>query len=252
MAQSNDSPRSVPPKPPAEFSAAVDGMTIADLIHAHCLSGTRAAFEVRSEKQRGTLFFDKGRLVHAELGGLDGVRAVAMMLGLNNRSFRPSSAPWPTAPTIDGAWDTVLQQATRELDDFERDEASSQCAPAPLSAHDLPTRPASVVPAPNRVDDAPPSGTPPAPASGIRLDALGVLVTSMGPKAEAVAETAAFVSPLATLLGEELGLGDILAVDVACHDERGVLLCREPPGSWIGACGTAKQLAALRKRIGSG
>lgn len=253
MAQNEFPPKSEQPTPSSGYAAEVSGAPIADLIQIHCMTRARVAFEVRSEKQRGYLFFDQGRLVHAELGGLSGVRAVAVMLGLGSSRFIPASPPWPARPTITCSCEALLSRAAQELDDFQRDDAQIAGDGRTLTAHELPTQPTSLLPPPTRLQPPPrASGSAISqPASGVKLDANGVLVTAMGPQAEAVAETTAFVGPLATLIGEELGLGDVVVVDVSCSDERGVILHRESAGSWIGASGSSKQLAALRKRMGA-
>lgn len=268
---------SVAPPPPAGFSAQVNGASMSDLVQMYCQTRTRAAIEVRSGLHMGYLFFDRGRLIHAEFGALTGEAAFAGILSLPAGAFQPSLRAWPEHETIECPVEGLLLRAAQAMDEERRrvrpesertalNLPDSGVEPPPLDRGALEggvrvsvTRPVGIP----RPEDLGSSASAPFEretggatratqiASGVRLDPTGALVSQRGAKAEALAELVAFAAPLLNVIGEELGIGETRGVDFYCKGGSEVLLREEPDGSWVGAVGRSQELIELRKRIGA-
>lgn len=237
------------------FSARVNGATVADLVQMYCQTRARAAIEVRSGLQIGYLFFDQGRLIHAELGTLTGEPAVARILSFAAGAFQPSLRAWPAHETITCSIESLLLRAAQAMDENRRRN--------PATANDVtPSNPSVKVSVTRSVGppgagaeplvDAPerPGPSRSMPATGVRLDPTGAIVSQRGDQAEHLADLVAFAAPLLNVIGNALGLDQSRGVDVFCAGEREVLLRYEPDGSWVGAVGMAHELTELRRRLG--
>lgn len=268
---------SVAPPPPAGFSAQVNGASMSDLVQMYCQTRARAAIEVRSGLHMGYLFFDRGRLIHAEFGSLTGEAAFAGILSLPAGAFQPSLRAWPEHETIECPVEGLLLRAAQAMDEERRRVRPDSAPPARgLHASGFESAPAdrgalepgvrvsvtrSVgIPRPEDLDAATaapseretnPPTRPTQVASGVRLDPTGALVSQRGAKAEALAELVAFAAPLLNVIGEELGIGETRGVDFYCKGGSEVMLREEPDGSWVGAVGRSQELTELRRRIGA-
>lgn len=242
----------------AGFSAQVNGASVADLIQMYCQTRTRAAIEVRSGLQIGYLFFDQGRLIHAELGALTGEPAVGRILGFVAGAFQPSLRAWPTHETIACSIESLLLRTAQALDESRRRSPSAVNSDAGSSNGSVKvsvTRSVGASKAPPANESLRESLGRSAPAraltaSGVRVDPAGGVVSQRGAQAEGLADLVAFAAPLLNAIGAELGLGDTRGIDLFCSGEMEVLLRHEPDGSWVGAVGVASELIELRRRIG--
>lgn len=238
------------------FSAQLNGASVADLVQMYCQTRARAAIEVRSGLQIGYLFFDQGRLVHAELGTLSGEPAVARILGFSAGAFQPSLRAWPTHASIACSVEALLLRHAQAVDESRR-------RPAPSSDNDLtPSNNAVKVSVTRSVGagrdygdvahDATdrPTPTRAVSASGVRVDPAGAVISQRGAQAEALADLVAFAASTLDAIGKELGLGDTRGIDLFCAADTELLLRHEPDGSWVGALGATHELSELRRRIG--
>lgn len=241
----------------AGFSAQVNGASVADLIQMYCQTRARAAVEVRSGLQIGYLFFDQGRLVHAELGTLTGEPAVGRILGFVAGAFQPSLRAWPAHETIACSVESLLLRTAQALDESRRHSPPvvNNDAAAPNGAVKVSvTRPVGASrteghgPLPESLGRAASART--LVASGVRIDPVGAVVSQRGAQAEGLADLVAFAAPVLNAIGGELGLGDTRGIDLFCSGDVEVLLRHEPDGSWVGAVGVASELTELRRRIG--
>lgn len=242
----------------AGFSAQVNGASVSDLVQMYCQTRARAAIEVRSGLQIGYLFFDRGRLVHAELGSLVGETAFVRILGFVAGAFQPSLRVWPNQESITCAVEELLLRAAQALDESRR-RNPAVVLPEPFTPNDAVrvsvTRSVGI-PRPEAFGSSPPSMNKPStltsPASGVRVDPRGAVISQRGARAESLADLVSFAAPVLGVIGNELGLGDCRGIDVYCSGETEVLLRHEPDGSWVGAVGPATELLELRKRMGGG
>ena len=96
-------------------SLGVVGAQVGNLIEyveLYCLASLRGAFHVRSlSGMRGTLWFEAGQLVHAQVGSLSGEDAALQILSWGTGTLTPSTSPFPTKPSIDSAWQSLVLKA---------------------------------------------------------------------------------------------------------------------------------------------
>ncbi len=242
----------------AGFSAQVNGASVADLVQMYCQTRQRAAVEIRSGLHIGYLFFDEGRLIHAEIGTLTGEAAFETILTLSAGAFRPTLRPWPTLESIQCSVEALLLRAAQALDESRR-RVPSKTPPLDGSVKVSVTRTVGASQPAATEGDHVVASTRDNPghlrsqvASGVRLDPTGVIVSQRGGKAEGLADLVAFAAPLLDVIGHELGVGETRGADFYCGGGREVLLRREPDGSWVGAVGSARELVELRARLGAG
>jgi hypothetical protein len=217
---------------PAGFHAQVDGASLPDLIQMNCLGGRRAAFEVSSDGQVGHLFFDRGKLIHAEFRGSVGEEAVARLFALASGRFRPSQRPWPQLPTIHGSWESLLLRAAQAEDERGRQ-------PRVARVVEFPSVGKVVEPMVEEADDV---------SASVRLSRTGNVLSSSG-NIDTLAETAAFVGGLGNLVGDALGLGNVTSVE-ASSAEAVILVYREPQGNLVALRSSPGDMAKTRKRLG--
>jgi hypothetical protein len=95
--------------------AGVVGAQIGNLleyVELYCLAAIRGAFRVRSrEGYQGTLWFDGGQLVHAQVDGQMGEDAALQILSWTSGTLQPSSTPMPAYPSIDVPWESLILKA---------------------------------------------------------------------------------------------------------------------------------------------
>ena len=103
------------------FEVTLGGLSPSDIIQLKCMSGVTSALEFSQGEARGTVFFHKGEVVHAELsfGGFheSGPEAfktiVSWRAGLVGESVKSS----PVAQTIFGNWQSLLMEAAQAIDE---------------------------------------------------------------------------------------------------------------------------------------
>lgn len=269
MSTVSDKPRTTT----SGFTARVDGAHLADLIQMSCQNRVRCVFRIVSGDEVGYLFFDDGKVLHAELGARTGMEAMITMLGLDTGTFEPSEREWPAQPSLEMPPDVLLLNAAKHLDEAseqKRREAQpssrvvklpSVAAP-PRASKGAPPREASPAssegePEPQRAASArPKSGGAEGLASSsnselpmVHLGKDGELVAAKGQADETLVEATAFAHRLASLAGEALGLGPCRATYLT-GPTRAFLAFEAREDAIVGAAGSIDQLAYLAKRAG--
>lgn len=199
----------VPPPPASDgFDGKLRCPSLADLVQLECLSGARAAIEVRSNGRVGRLFFDHGDLVHATTPNGVGEEAALEILSWSTGSFDDADVPWTGRRTIVSPWQQLVMRAAQAFDERGRggpdDPARSASRLVALASVRPPSAPSSIPPAFL-------SSVPPRPSRdvvrGARVHDSGHVVASEGPVSEFV-DLAAYLKRLVTLIGEDLGVSD--------------------------------------------
>ena len=123
-------------RPASGFSGAISLPLLPDLIQIYTVSMADGALTIRRGADRGTIWFERGEIVHAECGELTGEEAVYHLLQWQNGQFsldRDARAP---LRTIDIPWQNVLLEGCRRLDEqpqaqHDEDDALSELAALP-------------------------------------------------------------------------------------------------------------------------
>lgn len=102
---------------PEGFSGEISLPLLPDLIQIYTVSMATGALTIRSGSERGTIWFDRGEIVHAVCGEERGERAVYEMLHWNDGVFALDSGARAPERTISASWQNVLMEGCRLLDE---------------------------------------------------------------------------------------------------------------------------------------
>jgi Domain of unknown function (DUF4388) len=260
------------PTTPVGFSARFLGASLWDLVQMECLARTRSVVRVQSGGQVGSLFFDTGRIVHAETARSIGESAALEILGWQSGSFDTCEAAWPRAFTISTAAEGLLLRAAKGRDDsgesnlvaFPGRVSGSSAAfsvdiEAAYAAEESEAR--------LLVDDQDWESEvtkPAGPHMGFDVDRrntgeetvlpIAVRVAADGAVLEAVddnlADAVAYAGRLSSLIGELLGFDGFRALECVSKDERVIIYAAEDGGLVAGRIPLATDVTVLRERLG--
>jgi hypothetical protein len=224
-----------------------------DLVRQECLSHARKAVTVQSEGKAGLLFFDAGRIVHAETAHAEGEPAAVEILTWQSGSFDPCDATWPRSLSITCGLEGLLLRASHAR---EGEGASNLVAfpTRPMGNDGLPpptdpeswlyvdendgesdvTKPGTVKPD----DDLP---------VAVRVGADGTILEAVDGE---LADAVAYAGRLSALIGELLGLEGFRALECTSKDERVVIYSDASGGLVGGRVPIGADVGPLRNRLG--
>lgn len=78
-----------------DFHGAIKAIRLADLLQIGCLSHSSMRIDVYSKHNRGDIFIDSGKILHAHTNGIEGELALMMILGWETGHF----VAYPSTPT---------------------------------------------------------------------------------------------------------------------------------------------------------
>src|SRR5947207_13101603 len=99
------------------LSGQLSDLSLAELIEFFCHQRKSGRLKVAYERAPGYFYFDRGDLVDAKIGSLNGIEAIYYALTLGNASFKFSPAFEPTERTIHQPCTQVTLEGLRRLDD---------------------------------------------------------------------------------------------------------------------------------------
>jgi hypothetical protein len=244
------------------FSANLTGASLPDLVQMECFGNSTLVVRVVSGDDEGYLYFHGGQIVHAMTSNAVGEAAAVEMLGWNRGSFEPCSAGWPSEFSITKPWQALLMSAAaardeerRKVVDFPRERAQGatimQKPPKPVSNSNPP--PSSRVPTSNPPVSIPSqSGMSPSTRNierAVRLEPDGRVISTRG-DAEELAAMTAYALRVSALVGDELGMGELRAVESVASGTRR-LFYTENDGRLVGVEVRAEvDLGQLREKLG--
>lgn len=100
----------------------LEDMTVADIIQHNCQDRKAARVEIKHGRQKATLFFNNGNLVHATLGDLHGEDAVYRVLTWEEGSFDSQTEVEAPEVSITRGWSSLLLEGARRLDEAQEDQ----------------------------------------------------------------------------------------------------------------------------------
>jgi hypothetical protein len=237
-------------RPPSGFRANLQGAALADLVQLECLARSNQVFRVTSGHVVGYLFFGAGELVHAIAGDLSGEAAAYEILGWSDGTFEACRLEAPERPSISLPWQALLLQAAQAKDEGARAKLVN-FPPRPRSA----ARPTSGTRP--TMSQSPPASTAPPPPSGelasirdlVRVDPGGNVLSGRGASDE-LAPVVAYTARVASLIGDGLGLGKLVAMECQSAASR-LLLHVERSGNVVGLrTSSDADASAVRQRFG--
>jgi hypothetical protein len=99
------------------LSGQLSDLSLAELIEFFCNQRKTGRLKVAYEATPGYFYFDRGDLVDARVGSLNGVEAIYYALTLANASFKFSPSFEATRRTIHQPWTQVTLEGLRRLDE---------------------------------------------------------------------------------------------------------------------------------------
>lgn len=84
-----------------------------EIVKLECLAGNSRIVEVQGEKERGTIFIEGGRIVHARADFRKGQTAFSHLLCLTHPEYLLKSFQEPSDRTIDRQWEFLLMEAAQ-------------------------------------------------------------------------------------------------------------------------------------------
>jgi hypothetical protein len=99
------------------LSGQLSDLSLAELIEFFCNQRKTGRLKVAYARAPGYFYFDRGDLVDAKIGSLNGIEAIYYALTLANASFKFSPAFEPTKRSIHQPWTQVTLEGLRRLDE---------------------------------------------------------------------------------------------------------------------------------------
>jgi hypothetical protein len=99
------------------LSGQLSDLSLAELIEFFCNQRKTGRLKVAYEQTPGYFYFQRGDLVDAKIGSLNGIEAIYYALTLANASFKFSTAFEHTRRTIHQPWTQVTLEGLRRLDE---------------------------------------------------------------------------------------------------------------------------------------
>lgn len=99
------------------LSGQLSDLSLAELIEFFCNQRKTGRLRVSYPRAPGFFYFQKGTMVDAKIGALNGVEAVYYALTLENASFNFSAAFEPSRRTIHQPWAQVALEGLRRMDE---------------------------------------------------------------------------------------------------------------------------------------
>ena len=103
---------------PAEgFNGVVRQVGLMELLQLECLGRKSSVMEIKGPNAEGRIYISDGAIIHAELGGILGEKALARLYGLKGGEFRLAPFTQPSRHTVDGHWEALLMEAAQTSDE---------------------------------------------------------------------------------------------------------------------------------------
>jgi hypothetical protein len=99
------------------FSGAISLPLLPDLIQIYTTSMASGALTIRRGTQSGTIWFDRGAMVHAVCGTVTGEEAVYRLLEWHDGQFTLDGGGVAPSTSITASWQEVLMEGCRRLDE---------------------------------------------------------------------------------------------------------------------------------------
>lgn len=113
-------------------------MNLASLMQMLCLDQRKATLVLkRSQADQGAIFFDSGRIVHAEVGSLIGEAAVYHLLSWGDGTFEMNEQQIIPSQTITVPWNHLIMEGMRLIDERQMDEPQQLEAEVVLSEAEI-------------------------------------------------------------------------------------------------------------------
>jgi len=99
------------------FKGIVRQVGLMELLQLECLGRKSSVLEIKGSNADGRIYISEGAIIHAEVGGILGEKALARLYGIKGGEFRLAPFTQPSRHTIDGHWEGLLLEAAQSSDE---------------------------------------------------------------------------------------------------------------------------------------
>lgn len=112
-------------RPEEGFRGVLRRVGLQDVIQMECLARSSSVLEVANARLTGKIFIAEGRIIHAELGSVQGEEAFNQLLAFSGGQFNLHPFVEPAARTIEGQWEFLLMEAARKSDEAKEQQVAA-------------------------------------------------------------------------------------------------------------------------------
>jgi CheY-like chemotaxis protein len=92
-------------------------MSLASIVQINCEERNQAQLILNYQGQTGSIYFQDGEMIHAEINDMTGEEAVYELLGWENGTFQLRMGAQPSLRTITGPWSGIILEGMRRIDE---------------------------------------------------------------------------------------------------------------------------------------
>jgi CheY-like chemotaxis protein len=120
--------------PTEGFKGVVRQIGLTELVQLECMARKSSVLEIKGPNADGRIYISEGAIIHAEVGGILGEKALARLYGLKGGEFHLAPFTQPSRRTIQGHWEGLLLEAA-QLCDEQAVEAGPQQSGGEMSVN---------------------------------------------------------------------------------------------------------------------
>lgn len=108
------------------FTGTMMRANLADMLQMLCLSNSTLILKIGCDFGTGRIYVQEGKIIHAEIGELEGQDAFYFLMSLRHGKFEILTFEDPGKQTIAGTWEYLLMESARLIDE---DQIATPSAP---------------------------------------------------------------------------------------------------------------------------
>jgi two-component system, response regulator, stage 0 sporulation protein F len=100
------------------FDGSMHGLKLPDLIQMNCLGQVTTALHVKKDAREGIIFFEDGKITHAQVGAIEGEEAFFSILSWQSGNFKFAGSQKAPKTSISSNWEYLLIEGMRKADEM--------------------------------------------------------------------------------------------------------------------------------------
>ncbi len=110
------------------FEGQLSDLLLTDVIQMKCLGKSSSSLSIKSGAREGKIFFNDGKIIHAETGNAAGEDAFYQILSWPEGTFASTRADAPKKNTIEKDWQFLVMEGLRIADEASKPTAGKKTA----------------------------------------------------------------------------------------------------------------------------
>ena len=116
-------------QPEEGFRGVLRRVGLTEVLQMECLARNSSILEISGGDVSGQIFIKTGEIIHARAGNRRGLDAFNFLLALSGGQFDLKTYATPPERTIDGSWEFLIMEASRQRDEARAVAAAPPAAP---------------------------------------------------------------------------------------------------------------------------